>query len=534
MLSTRLILILFLLLLLFDFFFTGDSRNIAINDAFLDNSQSMYIEFDGVSSMDNAQNILESSDYEIITNNALDLDNSMVISDFQGVTIKYIRDYLSDSSFQKTFLFTNDLNSLFNVFIDSVYFNVKQTDQIFNELILLPALSGRARVSDLVFRLVHAEKQVSSAILKSNQMEPIVFDIPRSLNGEFIIEIEGDDVSYDNQFRLVLHKGDVMEIGLLDESGNTYLENVFGNKNLFQIHQLNAEVMDFDVLQRCDFIVINAVSRLPSGFVNQVEDKKILFAPSAGGQVAFDVGFTELNIKLLNDSTRYQLKLDERNPIFSDISEKNLSLSNMPSARKFYQLDGDYEVLIELRTGDPFIIKNSGREFYFINSPLELEFTDFTTHSIFLPILYKLALNSDEDLNKLQFFPDEYFYVDGGMSEKSPRIVGNNMDVIPEFNSTENGLVVKIPRIEAGFYKLIHDGDTSKIAINISKEESLMEALTINEMRENFGDLNHVRIQSINETLNTRDEKTISIVKYILILVGFVLLTETIFHRYLK
>lgn len=533
-LSTRLILILFLLLLLFDSFVTTDLRKIDINDAFLDHSQSMHIEFDGASSIDNAQNILESSDYEIITSNTLNLDHSMVISDFQGVTVEYLRDYLSDSSFQRTFLFTTDLNRVFNVYIDSVYINVKPTDQSLNELMIFPVLSGSERVSNLVFRLVHADKQISSFILDSNKIEPIVFDVPRNLQGEFFIVIEGDDVLFDNEFRLVLNQRDVMEIGLIDESGSTYLENVFGNKSLFAIHRLNLEAMDFDILQKCDFLIVNGVNQLPSGFVNQVEDKKVLFAPTARGGVDFDTELMSLHVKLLNDSNRYHLRLDEGNPIFSDISEKNLSLSDMPSARKFYQLDGDYEVLIELRTGDPFLVKKLDKNFYFLNSPLELEFTDFTTHSIFLPILYKLALNTDEGLNQLHFFPDEYTYIDGSRGKKSPRIVGNNIDVIPEFNSTENGLIVKIPRIEAGFYMLIHEADTAKIAINVSKDESLMEALTIEDMRENFGDLSHVRIQTINEAIDTQGEKTISIVKYILILIGLALLTETIIHRYLK
>ena len=174
-----------------------------------------------------------------------------------------------------------------------------------------------------------------------------------------------------------------------------------------------------------------------------------------------------------------------------------------------------------------------GKYFYF-NVPLDLDYTNLPTHSIFLPILYKLVLSSVAYEMMPYYYPGSLGYVNAEFVESPPRIQNEELELIPEFSPQNDGVSFLIPDLPAGFYWLKHNLDTFQIAINVPRAESAMVGLTLQELEQNFGELNHVTIQSAEAQVVVDTENGNDLWKYALILVVFFLVVETLFHKYLK
>lgn len=508
-----------------------------IVNAYIDKSPSMFIEYETTRSIDEAEQVLSlfvRSPKDNISNIQEFRSSSLVVSDFQGIGKNDIIETVSDSSIQKTFIVTGNINEYKNVFIDSLNVDFNPDDLTQMQIVLYVKKSTRMDEGNLVFRLHHGERQLSSVVKKAEELDKIVFDIPVELYGQFEVEIEGDGVYYDNNFRFIISKRIKPTILLISDKNNSYLDQVFANSELFVIQKIKSNSIDFDQLQASDVIIIEGISTLPSGVTSEFKSKTIVTFPPAESIDEFDLEWMNISTKTLKDSATSQLYLSPKNPIFSGIFTSSKELNSLPFASSVFSIQGNYETIISLRNGNPLLIRSLNGLHYFFNVPLDIGYTNLPTHSIFLPILYKIALGAINYDARAYYFPGDLGYINAAFNEIPPKILGSNLEIIPEFNPKENGISFLIPDLEPGYYQLLHNRDTFELAVNIPKEESYMEGIRLSEMVENFGHLKHVNIQSASTMSISGMEYKNVLWKYALILIVFILLTETLFHRYLK
>ncbi|MEM0939103.1 MAG: hypothetical protein AAF600_14255 [Bacteroidota bacterium] len=459
---------------------------------------------------------------------------SSLISDFQGASIDQLSEMLKDSTSSKSLFVLGQVNDHKNVFIDTLIIDFNPDDFSKQRIVLYPKVSGDSDENEnIVFRLFYGKRQLSSIVTNTEDLRKVTFDIPLDVKGGLLVQIEGDDVYYDNEFRFILSEKEKPIISIIDSKNNEFIEAVFGNKDLFLSHNIDSKSIDYDLVKSSDVIVINAVSTLPSGLASQISDKTVIFFPTKETR-DLKSEWMGLTIDFKNDTSRYEFDVDFNHPLFKGVFENNKNVYDLPSARSLANIEGNFELIISLRNGNPFLVKLTGRDHYFFNTKLDLNYTNFPTHALFLPLLYKIALSAVSHDDKVYYYPNDIAGLNVKNKEIPPKIVSENLEIIPEFTPSEAGIVYKVPYLEPDFYTLVHEKDTSQIAINISKEESIMQGLTLDELKENFGQLEHVTIQSTSSMQNLPQEKKIGKWKYVLFLVMFLLLIETMFHKYLR
>lgn len=519
-------------------------------EVIVDRSVSMSIEFDGVSSFDKALNyknqVAGNSNSDFNPSGISSWDNSfdfstlssgLIISDFQGQSADELRLLYNDSLKNINFILVGDISSAENVYIDTLFVGINPNDFSQRKVIAHLASSQSMSASNVIVKLMRNGRQLSSIVKDLSISSQIEFDIPIDYDGLFSLKIEGDQVMYDNDFLFSIDAFRKTTIAIIDEELNPYLRQVFANSDLFDVHFMNASSLNFALIDRSDVIVLNDVKNLSTGLVSQIESKVLMIIPPMKTISSSYDALLRIQLQPLEDFNRYELILDFAHPIFAGVFKRNSSQNPLPIARPLYNITGNYETIVSLRNGDPFLLRPTDRAHYFFNTQFSDEFSNVGSHAVFLPLLYQIALSSLNSNNKCYFYPNDILFIPVDNNESPPLIIGEDTEVIPEFNPYGSGLAIKIPaHLHSGNYFVLHGADTlMQVAINLPQSESIMEAPTLTELNEAFADYPNLSFQSLNEVSGNleRNQKS-RILKYALILILMFLIIETVLHRYLR
>lgn len=538
-LITRLLTFLLLLVFIFKFYHaTVRKEKIDFDSALVDRSPSMFIEYGSEASIDRTKeliSILNISENRINAHSKNVSAYPLVISDFQGITIEDLNLVTSDSTINRSFIVTGNITEYKNAFVDSLAVNFNPNDFSQLRITFFPNVSSSLNDGNLIYRLIHGERQLSSVVEKADDQSKIGFDIPIELRGEFKIEIEGDEVFYDNQFRFVISERTKPKISIVSDENNIFLKQIFANTDLFVVNYLESSSLNFEVLRKSDLIILNG-SELPTGVTSEFANKTVItFLPANKTSKDFDLSWMDLSVKVSNDTSSSEIILDYDNPFLSGIFSEKSDDSSLPFVSSSLKINGNYEVIIPLRNGEPFLSRASNGLHYLFNVSLDLNSTNFPTHSIFLPLLYKIALSTTSQKAESYYcYPGDLGFIDGLFLEVPPKIINENLEIIPEFNPADNGISFQVPQLDPGFYQLLYNQDTFQVAVNMAREESLMQGVTLRELEENYGHLDHVSVQSASASNIAGTDDKSELWKYALILIISILLIETLFHKYLR
>ena len=516
----------------------------------LDISPSMSLGEEGNKSVDQAHRYLEKLDLN--KNNSggtetgfgnddlktsIDLDDDIhdfehVISHFQGFSLSSLRAIASDTTTQRVFVKVGDINAKQNVYIDSLWVSFNPDDFSQRRIELIPGNTDSLLTSSIIFKLYNGDRQLASVVQQADQISRIVFDIPLNSTGEFLLEIDGDEVYFDNRFYFVIGDRNRPVISIIDTESNLYLEEVFSNQNLFEVNYPNPRSLDFELIKGSDVVILHGLDAFSTGLWRQLESKTVLVFPprQSEGNLTID----GLSLSPLSSTEAYELDVDQNHPLLRGVFKKAADASNFPYATPLYSILGQYESIISLRNSDIFLAKTSTEDYYVFNTSLDLEYSNFAVNSIFLPLLYKIALRTSEINVPPYQYPEDLATIEVKNTEVPPKVISADFEVIPDFNPSLNGIVFEVPQLEPGYYRLVHGSDTFGLAINLAKKESLMKGLT-NEELEELDKLSHVSVVKVDngsESLVFGEES--GIWKYALILAFLFLITETLFHRYLQ
>ncbi|MBC6400142.1 MAG: BatA domain-containing protein [Ekhidna sp.] len=546
-LTNRLLLFLAIVLLSLSILNVADSLH--FNDGFkvyFDDSASSSIEEDGISVYNSGVDYLQTLGIAI---EAIDFDSQhgfsrlskviedqgydMYVSDFQGISRDVIENLKVDTTTSRSFLMLGNLSGNQNLYVDTLFIELNSSDLSKQRIVLIPGLSGARSEGTAVFRLLNNERQISSVAMDFSELSRIEFDIPIDLKGEFTVRISGDNVYYDNEFFFTLTRRSKPKISILDELGNEYLREVFANENVFDLQILDPGSIDYHAIDESDIIILNSLEKLPSGFVSKIQEKTVMLFP---GQNEKDLTLWEgiTSTSRLKNASAFNFEIDYKHPLFSGVFSKPQQDTEMPFATPLFKINGDYEVLVSFRGNHSYLIKPRSSNVYLFNSSLDTESSNFASHSLFLPLMYQLAFSSLKYDQQVYYYPNDVMELSVENQEFPPKLSSKTLELIPEFNRSDNGLVIRIPKLDPGFYNLSHYEDSVRVAINISKEESIMEGIQKEELEEIAEKFSHLKILNTDSLTDELPFLEKGLWKYVLILILVFLISETLLHRLLK
>lgn len=426
------------------------------------------------------------------------------ISDFQKST-NTTQNVDFDSTYQVN-LVPLSFNATDNVAVDSIW--LENPFLVGDEKLQLNVSVrnyGKTAAQDIILKVFMDDIQAATASIDipANATERATFDLVYQLDGinRCRIAFEEFPVTFDNEFYFTINNSQRINVLEVNATENiTPIARVFGNEQLYNFQRVDVGNLDYSLLKQNDLVVINGLQEIDPSLAAALNERlsrygAILIIPGA----QLDLDSYKLisglqGIKKVDSLNSIELKSpDFKNPFFSNVFEEQNKNMAMPSASKLLDWGSDRTAILSLKNNQPFLSHLGGnRPLYLLASPLNESFTTFYNHALFVPVMYRLALQSASEERRLYYFTDQPI-----ITLKTDTLTADNVfklkrgeeELIPSQRINANQVIMELPNdvLEAGFYDLrLNDKTINTLAFNRSFEESNLTQISRDELQRKF------------------------------------------------
>jgi hypothetical protein len=485
-------------------------------------------------------------------------DNSLVdifwISDFQKSTWG-TKDEVAIDTLDQWHLVPVALGQSSNVYVDSVYLeNPFVVGGEMNKVNVRLKNSGVRTTEGLIVKLVINDVQTGavSVNLQPNSFAEAAFDLTSGLAGlnEAKVSFADFPVSFDNEFFFTLNFTETIKVvEIKTGSAPSFIERVFGNRQLFTYRGFQAANVDHSVLDQADLVVVNGLNDIDLGLRTTLSSStagfgSLLFIPGLDPQLN---SYKQLlNLSSLNWMANKEMtELDEpdfSNPFFENVFEERSATMAMPRAVGQLAWGTDRSAILKFKDGQPFLSQNGKN--YMLSCALDKSVTDFYSHALFVPVMYRIAAASKRNEQRPYYSLTSNLVslrVDSLFGEEPLRLVGSQ-EIVPSQRRVGENVFLELPRfsISPGFYNVLYREDTlNLLAFNLSQNESELAQYNNNEILTMFGGSKSASIFQTGsaETFSTEIKERYlgtPLWKQALILALLFLLAEVLLIRFMK
>jgi len=472
------------------------------------------------------------------------------LSDFQKSTVG--NNIIVDSTSQVR-LVPLALEGYANIFVDTAYLdNPFAIGGEKNTLRVVLRNGSKKNAEGLVTKLsINGTQAAATSVnIEGNSITEVPFDIASGLKGDNKVTVNFSDypISFDNEFFLTLSfskRLNILEIKA--PGGSTYIEKVFGNKEIFSYRSFTLSNLNYSLLATADLVVVNGLDKIDASLADAISSYKekfgsLLLLPGSqpdlvSYQKLISVPLTKASASELNELN----KPDFQNPFFANVFEdKNISIA-MPHGSTLLSWV-DRSAILQFKNNLPFL-SQFGKTFL-LSCPLEKKSTDFFNNALFVPVMYRIAATGKKSEKSL-YYPLSFSSItvssDSLTGDEPAKLVGTQ-ELIPSQRNINGQLQLELPKhlVSAGFYHVINRKDTlGLLAFNIDKKESNLDQLATDDLIQSFGNKPYISIfkTSSAEAFTTDVKEQYlgkPLWKYAIILALFFLLAEVLLIRFLK
>ncbi|QNP51018.1 BatA domain-containing protein [Hymenobacter qilianensis] len=324
------------------------------------------------------------------------------------------------------------------------------------------------------------------------------------------VEIEDFPVTFDNTYYFTLQPSPQIRIVDL-AAGEPATQRLYANESLFSYSKSTPKAISYSKIEGANLVLVQQ-PRVDAGLresIKRLVDKggSVVIVPPAitAGRTSYTQLFKDLGIGSVQwepapngaPNLRDVATPSPQNPFFKDVFAARNRQAVMPKVSPVLRWSRSETDILRLQDGDGYLASfNSGRGTVFLfSAPFETEYSDFTNHALFVPVMYRLAMESfrnDQD--------PAYRLNQKTVVVAVPEATDNTEQV---FKLTKDSLTfIPVQRLQAGelrfdvppgmqipgFYQLIRNGRTVKtLAFNVDKKESNLARYSAEELRTLIG-----------------------------------------------
>ncbi len=325
------------------------------------------------------------------------------------------------------------------------------------------------------------------------------------------VEVDDFPVDFDNSYYFTLQPAariKVVEVAAAEQLGRLY-----GNEPLFAYNYSGVQTADYRKLAESNLLVLREASVLPVGLRENVrravqQGATLVVVPSAsvGSHESYGQLFRELGLGSVQwqPVTPAGPVLQEvampstRNPFFQDVFAGVNPRAGMPRAAPVLRWARTGTEILRLRDGESYLagFPSGAGMVYVFSAPFSAPYSDFAQHPLFVPVFYKLAMQSYRQEQQ-----PAYRLNQTAVSLRLPQaaaagpeavyqLVQDSLVFIPVHRWQGNTLRLEVPPglRQPGFYKLQQAGKTvATLAFNFDKRESDLRSYSAEDLRQLIG-----------------------------------------------
>ena len=465
--------------------------------------------------------------------------HNVIFSDFQNDALDQINSHLNDS----IGLTLIPIHKKFTrrVYVDSVYIKESYV-ALDRSLLFIDIINEEQTDGDVLVKLFNGNRQLGSVNVDFNSLGTVTvnFEFEASDASEYHIEIEDSGPYMDSNYYFHFTKKRRAVISVVDAAQSKHIKTLYDSDH-FVNHYYSNETMDFDVIYESDLLVMNAVDQIPEWFdIDRFEGDVVVF-PSE--DIELD-GFVDLlNSKLNKERDTVFSKIESQgfeNPFFMGIFENVMEEVDLPLVKCLYSLSQSSNTLLKSKSDYLVKVEQESSNVYWFNSPLSADYTGLHNHSLFLPLMFRIAENSIAENEPLAYTLTE-LPIGLQINERVGliEIRGNGNKYVPEVAFNGDGMILKLPDelYLPGHYYLMEDSDTLKqLALNIDRNELKGDFHGYEELNDIYSDYPNIKIVDTRDGSNLKSDLSVisgskSFWKYALILTLMFIIAEVAIHN---
>lgn len=316
-------------------------------------------------------------------------------------------------------------------------------------------------------------------------------------NGMGTVSINDFPITFDDEYYFTLNVRPIIKIVELSTAVETrgrasqqsHLETLFSNDSLFNYTRIDPRRIDQQYLSDCQLIIIDGTD-----IVNETMLQSIIELAKTGCSVVLLPSeplnaLNALNAPIISDDTLTISTIASQHEFFDDIFVSIPENADLPKVYKHVQIDksrfSNSLSLISLQNGTSFftLSKIGAGNIFTFASKFDKDWTNFTENSLFVPIMYKIAMLGGQ-VNRLSYTigVDKELTINDltAFSEGDIRIrdLENTFEMIPMVELRNNRALIRLcdELPGAGFYTINHGEEViATTAWNDSRFESKMK-----------------------------------------------------------
>ncbi len=440
-----------------------------------------------------------------------------IIGDFQ----KSISDFnnLNADTLISTTLIPLSANNNNNVYIDSCWFETPvQQKGIIQKLNIRVWNKSNQPVENGTIKLFINQQQTGiasyNADANSKAETKMTFECKTEGFNFCSLKIEDYPIVFDDELFFAFNSKlniSTLVINGKDSKTGTHFKSLMQNDSLFNFHENSEQAIDYALFATANLIVLNEIENFSSGLIaelNKYIDNggylAIIPATKVNTQNYNDF-YKTLNAPLISnlDTSRLKVeKTDFKTGFYEGVFDKIDERMDLPVVRKHYTFNlgskNNIKPVLKLNNSETWLgeLPYKNARIYVFSSALDESFTNFCKHALFVPTIYKMAINSLKP-TPLYFYTQSNSVISlNVLKEKGEEPLhltelNNKFDVIPEIRVNNNRLNVYTQNQIAnpGFFKLTHKGtELQALAFNYNRLESGLEFFTNEDIEKSIAD----------------------------------------------
>ena len=444
------------------------------------------------------------------------LHKNILISDFQH---NYKHKFTNVTpSFSAIKLKSSQKN---NISIDSVFIN-NNTNNLTVNVVVKNQGEEKKNIPIAIFNGdVLLSKQSYS--IKSDNTKTISFTIQNQSNFSGKIETTFNDTfNFDNSFYFSLNSTKKINVLSIGNEAN-FLSKIY-TKEEFNFTQSSLQNVNYNAIQKQQLIILNELEEIP-----QTLSKSIKAYASKGGNIVI-IPNNKVVIKSYNSflkkvaNSKIESKISDilkitdinyKHPLFKNVFSKKVRNFQYPTTQSYYPISSkNSSKIVSFENNSSFIsqIKDAESKIYWFASSLKKDNSNFLKSPLIVPVFYNFAKLSFQH-SKLYYFLDDANNIDIETQLRKDAILtisNSASSFIPTQQTFQNKvhITAKEQPIEPGFYNILSKKDTLQtLAFNTPKEESLLNFMDLNSLKEKNSNMNIASsIADVFKDLNEKNE----------------------------
>jgi hypothetical protein len=404
-----------------------------------------------------------------------------------------------------------------NIYVDSVWLNDAFVRARTNLGLHIRLRNGGSEaLTDCPVKVLLGKQQVASfrVTIAPSQLSEVTTQVQLPDDKIALGQVVTGDapVVFDNSYYFAMQPAAairVLEIG--DEPAT---QQAYAREPLFTYGFTRPQSLNYGELRQANLVIVREVTQVDTGLRDALASVlrrggSVVIVPPVTPTAhasyrelfrALGVGGEQWNTLATGLPVRQEVALPSaRDPFFKDVFGAQPRQVVMPQVASVLQL-GRGNTILRLRDGDGFLTEfGSGPgHTYVFAAPFSKEYSDFAAHSLFVPVLYRLAMlsyHADQQLAYRLTTPTISLTVPMVASrpagnEARYRLVKDSLTYIPTQRQQGSQLQLDVPMAMTtpGFYKVVSQtGVVTTLAFNASKRESELAAYSATELRKLIG-----------------------------------------------